>query len=217
MSDYRKHIEQLRGLNALSIDDQSLFQETVGAIMTETFLFRGIERDKKRFRFAITNRELIEAYFSLAGIHLRADESLGVIGWETGGAARLALKLDETLTLLVFRVLYEEKRSEISLAEHPSIRQNDFQIKYKAVTERTLGKSRTAEILRFFQSVKLISVMGEETNPETVIVLFPTLAFALDGVAIDEIHDRLRNLRTDQVSDDEGPEKTPEGPNAPAQ
>ena len=181
----------------LKLDDKErdLFKRSVNAFFTGSFIIRGLESDSKLYRFVISNYKLFESYFDCAGWSLNKDENLGVISWQGAPAARLNLNLEETLSLLVFRLLYEEKRNDISLHEYPSIHLLDFQEMYKIVTDRLLKKTRLGEIVRRFQTLKLIKNIGEDVNPESVIILYPTLAFALDGQSIDDMYSRIDNLK----------------------
>jgi uncharacterized protein DUF4194 len=110
-------------------------------------------------------------------------------------SARLNLNLDETLSILVFRLLYEEKRNDISLHEHATVHLQDFQEMHKIITDRPLKKTRLREIIRRFQSLKLIKNNGDDINPESLIILYPSLAFALDGQSIDDIYSRIESLK----------------------
>lgn len=171
--------------------EREMFSRCVNAFLTGTFIVRAIESDAGMYRFVNANFDAFEEYFSVAGWSIRRDENLGVITWIGPPAARHSLNLEETLSLLVLRVLYEERRSEIALHGERTVRQLDFRDRYRVMTERTLSKTRLSEILRRFQAMKLIRVMGDESDPDTLIVLYPSISFALDGVSVDEAYERV--------------------------
>ncbi len=181
--------------------ERELFQKSVNTLFTGSFIVRGIEHENRLYRFTIENFTLFESYFACAGWSLRKDENLGIISWQGAPGARLNLNLDETLSLLVFRLLYEERRNDINLHEYPSVHLQDFQEMYKIVTERLLKKTRLKEIIRRFQALKLIKNTSEDAHSESLIILYPTLAFALDGQSIDNIYSRIESLKKTDSSE----------------
>ncbi len=178
----------------LSEQEFDLFRESVNALFTGTFLVRGLDKDRKLYRFVIANLDLFQVYFSYAGWDLRVDETLGIVTWFGPPAARLNLTLDESMSLLIMRLLYEEKRNDISLQEYPAVRQQEFQDKYRIITEDSLKKTRLKELLRRFQTLKLIKIQGDETDPEALLILYPSIAFAIDAPGIDDIYAKIEAL-----------------------
>ena len=187
-------ISNIKNILLLNDAEKDLFQDSVNALLTKSFLVRGIERDKRLYRFVLTNMDMFEGYFACAGWNIRIDETLGVISWHGPSSTRLNLNLEETLSLLVFRLIYEEKRNDVSLQEFPIIRLIDFIEKYEIITERAIKKTRLSDIIRRFQSLKLIRVHGDETDPDSQIILYSSIVFALDSQNIGETYSLLETL-----------------------
>lgn len=187
-------ISNINKIIQLADNEKSLFQDSVNALLTRSFLVRGIDKDKRLYRFVLTNMDMFEAYFSCAGWSIRIDETLGVISWFGPKSSRLNLNLEETLSLLVFRLIFEDKRNDISLQEFPIIRLIDFIEKYEILTERAIKKTRLSEIIRRFQSLKLVKVQGDETDPDSQVILYSSILFALDSQNIDDIYSMIQNL-----------------------
>ena len=185
----------LERLDRLVEWERERFQKAANALLTDGFLVRSAPQHEKLYKFAVQNYELIESYFELAGWRVKKDESLGVIGAEGPPSARTNLNLEETLALLILRLLYEEKSSEVTLHGERTILQQDFVEKYRVMTERPLKKTPLSILLRRFQALRLIRMFGEESDPETRILLYPSIVFALDGMAIDEMHTRIETFR----------------------
>lgn len=194
-------MDRITDIVKLNDAERELFQKAVNTLFTGSFIVRGIENENRLYRFVIENFSLFESYFECAGWNLRKDENLGIISWQGAPGARLNLNLDETLSLLVFRLLYEERRNDINLQEYPSIHLQDFIEMYKILTERLLKKTRLREIVRRFQALKLIKNTAEDTNSESLIILYPTIAFALDGQNLEDIHERIESLKKTDSSD----------------
>ena len=193
-------------LGRLTEGEREQFRMSVTALLTESFLVRSFDRHEKMYRFTVRNFPLIEDYFSLAGWGVRKDETAGVVALEGPPSARINLNLEETLSLLVFRLLYEEKSREVTLHGERTVLQQDFVERYRAMTERTLTKTSLLSILRRFQSLRLIRTLGEEADPETQILLYASIPFALDAVSVDEMHDRIELFRKSADPDGEDAE-----------
>lgn len=163
-------------------------------LFTESFLIRSIDAHAGSYRFVMANRDLVEQYLEVAGWGIRADESLGVVSFTGPASARLNLKKDETILALVLRLLYEEKAGEIALHGERTVRRSDIQEKLKTLAVTPFKKTRFLSLLRRFQSIRLIRVVGEESDPDATVVLHPSLAFALDAPAIETYEARLAEL-----------------------
>lgn len=122
-----------------------------------------------------------------ADISLKRDENLGVIAVRPSYDIRVRLSKEQTCALLVMRLLFEEKRTELTLSKFPSVRVFDFIQRYRAVIGLDLKKTQIADLMRKFSSLYLISFSGNPTDPEGIILLYPSIALTLDQAAIDEI------------------------------
>jgi len=184
-------VEALNRITALSEAESELFRAALNILFTESFLVRSIEHHARSYRFVVSQIELFEAYLAFAGWGIRRDETLGVIAFQGPPSARLPLAKDESIMLLILRLLYEEKAGEIALHGERTVRQQDIQDRYRVLADGSWRKTRYTIMLRRFQSLRLIRIVGPEDDPESTIVLYPSLAFALDGVALGRISERI--------------------------
>jgi len=186
----------LEKLAAFTETEQELFSRAVNTLVANTFLVRSIDKDRQLYRFVLSNYDIFEDYFSWAGWSLRKDEHIGVITWYGPPGSRLNLNLEESLFLLVCRIMYEEKQNDITLGEDTAAKQEDLMEKYRVLTGRQLKKTAALQLIRRFQSLKLIRCMGSETSPDSLILLYPSIPFALDKENIDALFERLQELKS---------------------
>jgi len=182
----------LSDIARLSDAERERLRVALNLLFTESFLVRGIEHHAPSYRFVTSNFDLVETYLAVAGWGLRRDETLGVIAFQGPPSARLALSKDESLLLLVLRLLFEEKAGELSVHGQRTVRQQDILEKFRVLADATWKKTRYLAMLRRFQVLRLIRIVGSESDPEATIVLHPSIPFALDGMAVDEAEARLR-------------------------
>lgn len=192
----RTDITEIGRIGELPDDEFDLFRSSVQMLLSRTFILRGIEKEERLYDFTIRNITLIDAWFACADAVIKRDESLGVIAWRGGHETRARLGREETCALLVLRLLYEEKRTEITLTRFPSVTVFDFMQKYRAIVEADLKKTRLVDILRRLSAHKLIGIPSDLAGPDSILALYPSLALTLDRDAIDEILASIRKETT---------------------
>jgi hypothetical protein len=197
-------LEELQKIAGLTDSERESFMSAMNTLFTGSFIVRSVESHASLYRFVSANFSLFEVYLSLAGWSLLRDDSLGVIAWHGPPSSRFQFNKEESISLLILRLLYEEKAASVTLHGERTILQQEFQDKYRILMESSLKKTRLVSILRRFQSLKLVKVLGEEGDPETVIVLYASLPFALGSVAIDDIYQRISQYKGPAEAQDEG-------------
>jgi hypothetical protein len=208
----RSETEYISQITELTPDEFDLFKTSLKILLSKTFIIRGREQEEELYDFAIRNITIYDAWFSCMDAGLVKDESLGVIAFRGSGSTRLRLGREETCALLVFRLLYEEKRTELSLTAFPSVTVLDFIEKYNAMTNSILKKTRIEEILRRLQSHKLIEVLSSDlSDSESLVVLYPSLAICVDKDSIDELLGTLTAKTTGEAGFVENETKNTDG------
>lgn len=64
--------------------------------------------------------------------------------------------------------------------------------KYRVLADATWKKTRYLAMLRRFQALRLIRIVGSESDPEATVILYPSIPFALDGMAVEEAVARIQ-------------------------
>ena len=175
----------------LSDAERDQFRIAMNLLFTEGFLVRAVEQHERAYRFVLSNLDLCESYLEYAGWGLRRDESLGVVAFQGPASARLRLRKDESVVALILRLLYEEKAGEIELHGERTVRRHEIQDRYRALTRTSIRKTPFLAILRRLQSLRLIRLVGDDNDPDATVLLYPSLAFALDAGSIEELEARL--------------------------
>jgi len=179
-------LDALLLIRDLSSDEFERFKTAVNMLTSKTFIIRGIDRERELYDFTIRNIVLFEAWFSCMNAVVVRDESLGVIAFRGSGSTRLYFSKDEICAVLVMRLLYEDKRLEVSLTKFPVISVRDFQDKYNAMTGDEIKKTALINVLRRLSSCKLISVEGRDyADPDGIISLYPSIPLSIDRNALD--------------------------------
>ncbi|MDR0400905.1 MAG: DUF4194 domain-containing protein [Treponema sp.] len=196
-------LEALALIRDLSGDDFERFRQALHILCSKTFIIRGIERERELYNFTVRNIALFEAWFSCMDASLVRDEGLGVIAFRGQGNTRLRFSREEICSVLALRLLYEDKKQEVSLAAFPVVTVMDFQQKYNAATGEDIRKTALINVLRRLSSCKLIAVDSPDyADPEGLIRLYPSIPLSMDRKALDEAVAFLRNRENGK--DEEG-------------
>jgi hypothetical protein len=206
-------LEDLNLIASLTEADFDLFKTAVRTLLTRTFIIRGIVKEEELYDFVIRNSSLFDAWFSCMDASLVRDEGLGVICFRGSGDTRLRLGKEETCALLTARLLYEEKRAELSLTAFPVITVFDFVQRYNVLTGDEIKKTRLVDVLRRLQVHKLIETDSRDpSDSEGIVILYPSLAMSVDRDSIDELVQSLSLKEREDAAETEDP---PEGDPAP--
>ena len=197
-------IDSLILINRLSNDEFDKFKSAIQILTSRTFIIRALDKERQLYDFTIRNIRLFEAWFLCMDASLVRDESLGVIAFRGSGSSRLRFSKDEICAVLVLRLLYEEKKLEVTLTKFPVMSVRDFQDKYNAMTGGEINKTTLDKVLARLVSSKLISVESNDyTNPESIIQLYPSIPFSIDRSALDTAVAMLKqkDITTNELED----------------
>ena len=199
-----RDLDALNKIQNLSSDEFERFKSAVKTLTSKTFIIRGIEKERELYNFTIRNIALFDAWFLCMDASLSRDESLGVIAFRGAGNNRIFFSREEICAVLVLRLIYEDKKLEVTLAAFPAITIADFQQKYNAVTGDEIKKPALINVLRRLSSCKLITVDSQDySDPEGLIKLYPSIPLSMDRDALDEAVALLaENDKTEDKSDE---------------
>jgi hypothetical protein len=187
-------LEALALIRDLSNEDFEQFRQALHTLTSKTFIIRGVEKERELYNFTVRNIALFEAWFSCMDASLVRDEGLGVIAFRGQGNTRLRFSREEICAVLALRLLYEDKKLEVSLAAFPTLTIMDFQQKYNAVTGEEIRKTALINVLRRLSSCKLIAVDSPDyADPDGLIRLYPSIPLSIDRNALDEAVAFLRS------------------------
>jgi hypothetical protein len=183
-----RYLEGLNFITELTDGDFDIFKAAVHTLLAKTFIIRGIAKEEELYDFTIRNGSLFDAWFSCMDASIVRDEGLGVVCFRGGGDTRLRLGREETCALLTARLLYEEKRVELSLTAFPTVTVFDFVQKYNVLVGDEIKKTHLIDVLHRLLAHKLIDTDSRDlSDGEGVIILYPSLAMSVDRDSIDEL------------------------------
>ena len=189
-------------LELLNEEERIRIRNVIQSLLSCNFLTR--EHDAALYIAARRYREELSEYFQVIGWEFRVDERYEIV-WllSTGMAHRRALTMEESIWLLVLRLIYEEKRTGLSLSTFPMATLAEIHAKYLALHLPELKKTALQRLTQLSKQYRLADVLDRELSEEARIRLFHTLALAVDGEELSDLHKRLEIYRQRKEDDDE--------------
>jgi len=173
-------------LELLNEEERTRIRSVIQALLSCNFLTR--EHDAALYIAARRYREEIAEYFQLLS---------------TGMAHRRALTMEESIWLLVLRLIYEEKRTSLNLSAFPMTTLAEIRAKYLALHLPDLKKTAIQRLTQLTKQYRLADVLDRDLSEESRIRLFHTLALAVDGEELSDLYNRLDIYRQRKEEDNE--------------
>jgi len=193
---------------ALTDKERQMFSETVNLLLGKTYLVYEKEEDRRYYRFVEKHQELFTRYLELARWSLQIQKADAVIqAYNMEERNRYQFNLQESVFLVILRLLYDEKRRELRPTQQVLVTGQEIQEKYMAlqIRKRLPSREDTRHILRLFSSFSLLDLKkGHWKDPEAVYQLYPSLMLVLNTADLEKLVEWLReqSQREDEREDE---------------
>lgn len=171
------------------------FKATANKLLNECFILKKHKDTTSDYALILNNRAAFADFFDWLGYELLIDEANGVITINNPtGTGRIRLKKIESILLLILRVLYVEKRKQLSQTDDVVIVADEIYDKYNMLKiNNKLDKITMRNALGMFQRYRLISKLSADvSNPDTTIKIHPSILFAVTTTTLDEMYETAK-------------------------
>lgn len=186
----------LDSLKKMTITQQNQFRDAANKLLNFTFLCRDKRDNKESYYFLMSYKEIFDEFFKILGYEVELDQASGSVmltGYQSANSLRL--KRDETIILLILRVLYYEKMKDTSLNENITCLVSDIHEKYDYLQiKQKLNKTDIVNTLRLLRRYNLIEIVGDVTTKDCAIVILPTILLAIKSEDITEVYNTITRI-----------------------
>lgn len=179
--------------------DKLNFARITNKLLNVNFITNQKESDVGDYYFTTGNLDLFKAYFSLMDheiYHYTVNRVIMVSN--INNYNRLNLKLNESIILLILRLLYDEKIREVSLIDKVIITLENIHDMFltTGLKDRRLCKTELKQILALFKRYNLIEVIDYDyNNDESRLVIYPSILYAVNIEDIKSVYDKLSSYK----------------------
>ena len=172
------------------------FRIAANKLLNECFILKKLNDTKRDYDFIYNNQKLFSEYFEVLGYDLLIDEKSGVICLNNPqGTGRLQFKKIESIILLILRVLFLEKRREISQAEDVVVLIDEIYDKYNTLQLKArIDKVTMRSTMGMFKRMHLVTNLNADmADPDTRIIILPSILFALSSEGLDSLYENAKD------------------------
>ena len=175
---------------------KATFKDIANKLLASTFLARDKKDNKDNYYFVVSYKEVFDEFFAILGYEVKLDQGVGSIMLKSDqNTGFLKLRRDETIILLILRILYHERLKETSLNENVVIIVLDIHEKYNFLEiKKRINKTDLVSALRLFRRFNLIETIGDITMSNTKVVIMPTILYAINTEEITEVYNTVSRI-----------------------
>lgn len=178
--------------------DRDEFRRVCNKLMSICFICKQNEDTKSDYYFILRQKPVFLKYLDVLGYTLEINEEYGVIQLiNRENYNHVHLKLYDSIILLILRILYDEKKRELSLTD-VVINIGDIQEKYLSlkIREKQIDKTTMSNALRMFRRYNLVALLDKDlTQEDSRIVIFDSILMAVRVEDIKRVNDMIALYR----------------------
>lgn len=197
-------MELLRGMLK---KDQDEFKRVCNRLISICFLCKGNASGRADYYFVLKHRDIFRDYLGVLGYRLDINEEYGVIQLTNPqNYNRLNLKLFESVILLILRILYDEKKRELSASDEAIVNLGDVQDKFLSlgIRDKMIDKTTMRNALSLYRRFQLIETLDKDMgNEESRILIYDSILMAVRVEDIKQAYEKLAIYRKGKNSDEE--------------
>lgn len=186
--------------------DMEEFKRVCNKLMSMCFINKQNASTKSDYYFIMRHKEDFAQYLDVLGFSLDINEHYGVIQLiNREGFNHVRLKLAESIILLILRILYDEKKRELSLGD-VVINIGDIQEKYISlkVREKQIDKTTMSNSLQLFKRYNIIELLDRDlTQEDARIVIYDSVLMAVRVDDIKRVNELLDKYRKGNAADED--------------
>ena len=188
------------------------FSKAANNLLNHCFILKKKDDTRQDYIYIKDNKEQFSLVFDLFGYDLRIDEDMGLISISNRNATgRLQFTKFESIMFLIFKLLYLEKRNDLSTnGDNVTVTIQDIRDKYnvlKIKNKQKLDKNSERQIIALFKRYNLIrNLTSDITQGDTRIEIYPSIMIAIPNEGIthlyDSVKDRLAEYELEEGEED---------------
>ena len=187
--------------------DQDEFRKICNKLINICFLCKKNEGTKSDYYFVLKHIDKFEQLLGTLGYRLEINEEYGVIQLTNAmNYNRQNLKLYESVILLILRILFDEKKRELSVSDEVIVNLGDIQDKYLSlkIRDKMIDKTTMGNALRLFRRYQLIELLDNNLgNEESRVLIYDSILMAVRVEDIRQVYDKIEIYRKGKKDDEE--------------
>lgn len=192
-----------------SSSQKEKFSKAANNLLNHCFILKKKEDTRLDYIYIKDNKEQFCLVFDLLGYDMRIDEDIGLISISNrNGTGRLQFTKFESIMFLILRLLYLEKRNDLSTSsDNVTVTIQEIRDKYnvlKIKNKQKLDKNSERQIIALFKRYNLIrNLTSDITQGETRIEIYPSIMIAIPNEGITHLYENVKERITEYEEGDD--------------
>lgn len=181
-------------------------EEIANYLLNNCFLIGNVDSTREKYYYVINHEESFRQLFQPIGYTLVIHRNLRVVQLiNNHGTGRLALKKYESIMLLIFRLLYVEKRESLSTSEDKVVvTVEEIKNEYEKLNlPRKFDKVLLEDSLRNIKRYNLVQPLNKLLDMDAKIQIYASVMLAMPDTTISTAYEQTSKLLAQYVNSDE--------------
>lgn len=181
-------------------------EEIANYLLNNCFLIGNVDSTREKYYYVINHEESFRQLFQPIGYTLVIHRNLRVVQLiNNHGTGRLAIKKYESIMLLIFRLLYVEKRESPSTSEDKVVvTVEEIKNEYEKLNlPRKFDKVLLEDSLRNIKRYNLVQPLDKLLDMDAKIQIYASVMLAMPDTTISTAYEQTSKLLAQYVNSDE--------------
>lgn len=181
-------------------------EEIANYLLNNCFLIGNVDSIREKYYYVINHEESFRQLFQPIGYILVIHRNLRVVQLiNNHGTGRLALRKYESIMLLIFRLLYVEKRESLSTSEDKVVvTVEEIKNEYEKLNlPRKFDKVLLEDSLRNIKRYNLVQPLDKLLDMDAKIQIYASVMLAMPDTTISTAYEQTSKLLAQYVNSDE--------------
>ena len=179
--------------------DKDEFTRICNRLLSQCFICKKNETTRGDYYFTLKHKEKFTEYLSILGYRLEINEEYGVIQLvNSQNYNRYHMKLFESIILLIIRILYDEKKRELSVSDDVLINMGDIHEKFMSlkIRDKMIDKTTLRNAISTMRRFQLVEPLDRDlSNEDARLIVYDSILMAVRVEDIQEAYKNLENYR----------------------
>ena len=178
-------------------------EEIANYLLNNCFLIGNVDSTREKYYYVINHEESFRQIFQPIGYTLVVHRNLRVVQLiNNHGTGRLALKKYESIMLLIFRLMYVEKRESLSTSEDKIVvTVEEIKNEYEKLNlQRKFDKVLLEDSLKNIKRYNLVQPLDKLQDMDAKIQIYSSVMLAMPDTTITKAYEQTSKLLSQYVN-----------------
>lgn len=187
--------------------DKDEFTRISNRLLSQCFICKKNETTRADYYFIMKHKDKFAEYLSVLGYRLEISEEYGVVQLVNAqNYNRYNMKLFESIILLILRILYDEKKRELSVSDEVLVNMGDIHEKFMSlkIRDKMIDKTTLRNAISTLRRFQLVEPLDRDlSNEDARLIIYDSILMAVKVEDIQAAYKKLENYRKGGKTDEE--------------